>query len=73
MVDYLHVDGVVPVHPVLGDLGSEPGAEPVVGVRGCVAVRFELSKLTEISIYLLPTIELLLETFWQKHSDYNSY
>ena len=44
------IDRVVPVHPVLGHLGGEPGAQPVVGVRGRVLVGLELTELTAIVI-----------------------
>ena len=39
------VDGVVPVHAVPGDLGSEPGVEAVVGGGGRVAAGGEPAQL----------------------------
>ena len=36
---------MVSVHPVLGNLGREPGAQAVVGVRHRVLVRLELAQL----------------------------
>ena len=47
---------MVPVHPVLGDLGGEPRAQPVVGVGSRVLVRLELTKFTAIimlKLYLI--------------------
>ena len=58
---------MVSVHPVLGNLGREPGAQSVVGVRHRVLVRLELAQLAvaglehRVGALLLPrSVERLL-------------